>query len=263
MALTDEDVQEASRLLLRPPRRHVRRHLERGVRRLRGDVPRGRSSTPAPTTSPAQIRPLTNTLGFAAPLIAAGLGVALALPRGPVQHRWPRSDPDRVRDRGAPDVQPRPADRSSSCRSTLAAGIAGGAIWGGIVGVLKARTGAHEVILTIMLNYVAFYLVTWMVRTPALLQRPAGDQPISDADPGRTRSSPSSSAPLPAAGLGLHHRDRRHRVRVVAGRALEPRLPPARGGREPARSPGIAASRCSGCTSTRCCSRAAWRASPA
>ncbi len=39
--------------------------------------------------------------------------------------------------------------------------------------LLKARTGAHEVILTIMLNYVAFYLVTWMVRTPACCSSPA------------------------------------------------------------------------------------------
>src|SRR5713101_3538465 len=34
------------------------------------------------------------------------------------------------------------------------AGTAAGAIWGGIPGFLKARTGAHEVIVTIMLNYV-------------------------------------------------------------------------------------------------------------
>src|SRR5690606_30802775 len=66
---------------------------------------------------------------------------------------------------------------------TLAAGIAGGAIWGGIVGVLKARTGAHEVILTIMLNYVAFYLIAWMVRTPGLLQKPGTSQPISAGTP--------------------------------------------------------------------------------
>ena len=35
------------------------------------------------------------------------------------------------------------------------AGIALAAIWGAIVGILKARTGAHEVILTIMMNYIA------------------------------------------------------------------------------------------------------------
>jgi simple sugar transport system permease protein len=43
------------------------------------------------------------------------------------------------------------------------AGIVGGAVWGGIVGVLKAKTGAHEVITTIMLNYVAYYLLGYLL----------------------------------------------------------------------------------------------------
>ncbi len=45
----------------------------------------------------------------------------------------------------------------------LIAGIIGGAIWGGLVGVLKARTGAHEVITTIMLNYVAYYFLGYLL----------------------------------------------------------------------------------------------------
>ncbi|WP_291280120.1 ABC transporter permease [Galactobacter sp.] len=39
----------------------------------------------------------------------------------------------------------------------------GGAVWGGIVGWLKAVTGAHEVILTIMLNYVALKLLNFVL----------------------------------------------------------------------------------------------------
>jgi ABC-type uncharacterized transport system permease subunit len=39
---------------------------------------------------------------------------------------------------------------------TLLAGAIGGAIWAAIPGYLKARTGAHEVITTMMMNYVAF-----------------------------------------------------------------------------------------------------------
>ena len=54
----------------------------------------------------------------------------------------------------------------------LIAGIAAGAIWGGIVGLLKARTGAHEVIVTIMLNFVALYLIQFLLRTPGALQAP-------------------------------------------------------------------------------------------
>jgi len=45
----------------------------------------------------------------------------------------------------------------------LVAGVAGGALWGGIAGWLKARTGAHEVISTIMLNYVALYLLFYLL----------------------------------------------------------------------------------------------------
>ena len=71
-------------------------------------------------------------------------------------------------------------------------GMAGGALWGGIAGLLKARTGAHEVIVTIMLNYVAFYLLsTLLLRTePAPGARLA--QPASPADDRRRRSCPSS-----------------------------------------------------------------------
>jgi simple sugar transport system permease protein len=45
----------------------------------------------------------------------------------------------------------------------LLAGVVGGAIWGGIVGWLKAKTGAHEVITTIMLNYVAVFLLSYLL----------------------------------------------------------------------------------------------------
>ncbi len=46
----------------------------------------------------------------------------------------------------------------------LAAAAAAGAAWGAIPGVLKARFGAHEVINTIMLNFVAFALVSYFGR---------------------------------------------------------------------------------------------------
>ena len=41
----------------------------------------------------------------------------------------------------------------------LIAGMAAGALWAGIAGVLKATVGAHEVVTTIMLNYVAQWLL--------------------------------------------------------------------------------------------------------
>ncbi len=48
----------------------------------------------------------------------------------------------------------------------LLAGAFGGAIWAGIPGLLKARTGAHEVITTMMMNYIAFRLTEYLVSDP-------------------------------------------------------------------------------------------------
>jgi simple sugar transport system permease protein len=56
------------------------------------------------------------------------------------------------------------------------AGILGGAFWGFIPGVLKAYTGAHEVISTIMLNFVALRLIDWLIRsTDPVVLRDMGD----------------------------------------------------------------------------------------
>jgi general nucleoside transport system permease protein len=48
----------------------------------------------------------------------------------------------------------------------VAAGAAGGAVWAAIPGYLKARTGAHEVINTIMMNYIAFRLTEYLISWP-------------------------------------------------------------------------------------------------
>jgi len=49
---------------------------------------------------------------------------------------------------------------------SMLAGAAAGGIWAAIPGYLKAKTGAHEVINTIMMNYVAFRLIEWLLREP-------------------------------------------------------------------------------------------------
>ena len=54
----------------------------------------------------------------------------------------------------------------------LLAGMAGGFAWAAIAGFLKARFGAHEVITTIMLNYVAFLVANYLVDTPGLMLAP-------------------------------------------------------------------------------------------
>jgi ABC-type uncharacterized transport system permease subunit len=56
-------------------------------------------------------------------------------------------------------------------------GIIGGVIWGAIPGALKAYTGAHEVITTIMLNFIAIRLVDWLIRTEGLMLDPTASVP--------------------------------------------------------------------------------------
>lgn len=67
----------------------------------------------------------------------------------------------------------------------MLAGMAGGAAWGLVAGVLKARFGANEIIATIMLNYIAVQVLSWLVRGP--LQEPAGVFPRSARLPGELR----------------------------------------------------------------------------
>lgn len=63
----------------------------------------------------------------------------------------------------------------------LAAGMAGGAFWAGIAGVLRARFGANEIIATILLNYVAIHTVSFLIRGP--LQENAGIFPRTERLP--------------------------------------------------------------------------------
>ncbi|HET8776283.1 MAG TPA: ABC transporter permease, partial [Candidatus Limnocylindria bacterium] len=79
----------------------------------------------------------------------------------------------------------------------VAAGFVGGGLWGFVPGILKARTGAHEVIVTIMLNFVAYRVVDYALKTP-FVQRPGRNDPISKV------AEPSSQlAPL-VEGLRAH-----------------------------------------------------------
>lgn len=58
------------------------------------------------------------------------------------------------------------------------AGFLGGALWGFIPGVLRAKTGAHEVITTIMLNFIAYRILDYMLTQP-FIQREGRFDPIS------------------------------------------------------------------------------------
>ena len=45
----------------------------------------------------------------------------------------------------------------------LGGGMVAGALWAGVAGVLKATVGAHEVVTTIMLNYIAQWLLRYLI----------------------------------------------------------------------------------------------------
>ncbi|NLG83873.1 MAG: ABC transporter permease [Firmicutes bacterium] len=60
---------------------------------------------------------------------------------------------------------------------TLLGGMVAGGLWGAIPGLLKAKTGAHEVINTIMLNYLALYLSHYLVTKPLIA--PPGMAPVT------------------------------------------------------------------------------------
>ncbi len=140
------------------------------------------------TTVIKAIRPLTETITTATPLIIAALAVAVAFRAG-------------LFNIGAQGQVIIGAVASGYVGFTfhlppvvavlvaLVVGVAGGAVWGGIAGVLKAKTGAHEVIVTIMLNYVASFLLAWLLTTTAF--RVHGSQ------------EPKSQTVLPNAQLPL------------------------------------------------------------
>jgi len=57
------------------------------------------------------------------------------------------------------------------------AAMAAGFVYAGIAGFLKAKTGAHEVITTIMLNYIAFLIANYLVTTEGLMRDPTSRIP--------------------------------------------------------------------------------------
>jgi ABC-type uncharacterized transport system permease subunit len=125
------------------------------------------------------LRPLTETLVWATPLIAGGLAVALAFRTGlfniGVEGQIILAAIFAAYVGFAWDLPV-----GLHLLLAVAAGILGGALWGGIVGVLKATTGAHEVIVAIMLNYIARFLVAYLLTTAAF-QREGRNDPISPA----------------------------------------------------------------------------------
>ncbi len=58
----------------------------------------------------------------------------------------------------------------------LLGGAAAGAVWGAIPGFLKGRFGAHEVVTTIMMNYISYRLSDWLLNGPMMAR---GYRPVT------------------------------------------------------------------------------------
>jgi ABC-type uncharacterized transport system permease subunit len=126
------------------------------------------------------IRPLTETLVSATPLIFGGLAVAISFRAGMfniggqgqllIGALGATLTAFILNGQGLPSLVILPA--------TLVVGMLFGAAYGFIPGFLKARTGAHEVITTIMLNYVAAQILFLALRNP-ILRQPGSTAPVS------------------------------------------------------------------------------------
>jgi simple sugar transport system permease protein len=139
--------------------------------------------------------PISDTANAAAPLICAGLGITLAFrsglfniggegqivlgafASGYVGFAW-----------HLPVV--------IHIVAAIVAGVAGGALWGFISGYLKARTGAHEVITTIMLNYIALFGLKYLLSLKSI-QEPGNPQASRVIDA-------NAHLPQPFASLDLN-----------------------------------------------------------
>ncbi|UNK71931.1 ABC transporter permease [Microbacterium sp. H1-D42] len=175
IAATDEDVQAAASYFFAQPM-DTFAAIWQSISGAYAALFRGAIYNYNADTFAQGIKPLTETLKFATPLIAAGLGVGLAFRAG-------------LFNIGGQGQMLMAAAAAGYVATTMdlpivlhlivavVAGMAAAAVWGGIAGYLKARTGAHEVITTIMLNHIAFYLLAWMLATQGLLQAPGSSNP--------------------------------------------------------------------------------------
>ncbi len=130
------------------------------------------------TSWSAVLQPISETLTNAAPLIGTGLAVALAFRAG--MFNIGAQGQAMMGAVGAGLVGfALPWPPVIGVIAAVLGGLVGGGLWGLIAGWLKAQFGAHEVITTIMLNYIAApSFVTWLV-TRHGVQQPGRNDPIS------------------------------------------------------------------------------------
>ena len=134
--------------------------------------------------------PISETLTYAAPLVFTGLSVAIAF-RGGLFNIGGQGQAVVGTITAAAAGFALPLPPVVHLIAALLAGLLGGALWGFVPGILKARTGAHEVIVTIMLNYTANLFLGWLILQKGV-QQPGRSDAISKTVDG--------SAQLPSFG---------------------------------------------------------------
>ncbi|HKT03322.1 MAG TPA: ABC transporter permease [Rugosimonospora sp.] len=125
----------------------------------------------------AVFMPISETLTYTAPLIFTGLAVAFAF-RGGLFNIGAQGAVIMGCIGGAVVGLALHLPYGIHLIAALLGAALAGAVWAGIAGYLKARTGAHEVIVTIMLNYVALELLYWVIRQQGI-HDPSRPDPIS------------------------------------------------------------------------------------
>jgi simple sugar transport system permease protein len=123
-------------------------------------------------------RPISETLLAATPLMFTGLAIAVSFRSGVFNIGGDGQFVLGALGATVVALALRDAPAPVTLIGALAGGIVFGSVWGFIPGFLKARTGAHEVITTIMLNYVALQVVQLALRTD-FLRASNSSQPIS------------------------------------------------------------------------------------
>ena len=106
---------------------------------------------------------ISNTLVAAAPLMFGGLAVGLGLKAGLFNIGVAGQFLVGAFASAVVGANLAEAPTAVGMPAAMLAGAIAGALFGLIPGYLKARTGAHEVVTTIMLNYVALLVLTWAV----------------------------------------------------------------------------------------------------
>ena len=175
IAATNEDVQQAAGYFFSRPMDTIAAAWE-AITGAYAALFRGSIYNYNADTFAKGIRPLTETLKFATPLIAAGLGVGLAFRAG-LFNIGGQGQMLMAAAAGGYVATQMDMPFPLHLIAAIIAGMTAAALWAGIAGFLKARTGAHEVITTIMLNHIAFYLLAWMLATQGLLQADGSNNP--------------------------------------------------------------------------------------